>query len=79
MVQRPSLLIPCVLSAGDIKKAKEGGVYTCEAFLMKTKKVWFFQHTFNLEQSLHNYIDCLHLSYAPAHVLTSASVLAELG
>ena len=24
---------------GDIKKAKEGGVHTCEAFLMRTKKV----------------------------------------
>ena len=26
-------------SAGDIKKAKEGGVHTCEALLMRTRKV----------------------------------------
>ena len=33
------------MNAGDIKKAKEGGVYTCEAFLMKTKKVWLFAYS----------------------------------
>ena len=67
------------MNAGDIKKAKEGGVYTCETFLMKTKKVWLFKHTLYFVQSLHCYTDCLHPSFAPAHVVTTAMVLAELG
>ena len=69
------------LNAGDIKKAKEGGVYTCEAFLMKTKKVWLSKHPLDLEQSLLCNTDCLHLTFEPDHVLTTAimMVLAELG
>ncbi len=32
-------LRPASCLTGDIKKAKEGGVHTCECFLMRTKKV----------------------------------------
>ena len=37
--QHDELLMQPSPSAGDIKKAKEGGVHTCEALVMSTKKV----------------------------------------